>query len=422
MSYCFNLSRASIPLIVKRGEIILCSFLSIVSDIAAAREKTPGELLRVTLVGDEWKSSKGGLSTFNRELAIQLAKHQNVHVTILVPECSAEDSTTAQEHNVNLVQATRSPGFDPVHPPDELAIDVVIGHGRKLGPCAQLIAKKRKCKRVHVVHTASEELAMFKKREKAISEGGKKHQTEVQLSEQADLITAVGPKLTEAFDACLSFPKKDVFDLTPGIVEEFCCLQHHVDREESKFRVLVFGRGDFEDFDLKGYDIAARAVALLDDTTFRLIFVGAPEGEEKDVAENLLKHGILKKQLTVRGFCESRVMLAKMFLEADLAIMPSRTEGFGLTALEALSAGLPILVSSNSGFAEALKKVAFGSSCIVDSEEAVVWSKAIKGARQKGRKTRLLEVQKLRECYAAKYSWKDQCGHFVRKLYNLVQT
>ena len=37
--------------------------------------------------------------------------------------------------------------------------------------------------------------------------------------------------------------------------------------------------------------------------------------------------------------------------EVYLAIMPSRTEGFGLIALEALSASLPILVSGNSGFA-----------------------------------------------------------------------
>ena len=40
--------------------------------------------------------------------------------------------------------------------------------------------------------------------------------------------------------------------------------------------------------------------------------------------------------------------------------MPSRTEGFGLTALEALSAGLPILVSGNSGFAHALRHLPSG--------------------------------------------------------------
>ena len=56
--------------------------------------------------------------------------------------------------------------------------------------------------------------------------------------------------------------------------------------------------------------------------------------------------------------------------------MPSRTEGFGLTALEALSAGIPILVSGNSGFAEALKKVEFGELYIVeDFKDANEWEK-----------------------------------------------
>ena len=40
--------------------------------------------------------------------------------------------------------------------------------------------------------------------------------------------------------------------------------------------------------------------------------------------------------------------------------MPSRTEGFGLTGLEAMSAGLPVLVSSNSGTGKALRSAAFG--------------------------------------------------------------
>ena len=41
--------------------------------------------------------------------------------------------------------------------------------------------------------------------------------------------------------------------------------------------VLVVGHGDAEDFDLKGFDIAARSVAALSDT--HLFFVGAPHGK-----------------------------------------------------------------------------------------------------------------------------------------------
>ena len=141
----------------------------------------------------------------------------------------------------------------------------------------------------------------------------------------------------------------------------------------------MFGRGDYEDFALKGYDIAAQAVAGLNDKTCKLMFVGAPEGEEENVKENLLKCGISPNQLTVRGYRESREHLGRLFSEADLAIMPSRTEGFGLAALEALSAGLPILVSDNSGLGKALAEIPFGAIApsVVVSDEPEEWVKPL---------------------------------------------
>ena len=38
--------------------------------------------VKVTILASEWGSSKGGLSTINRELALQLAKCPEVEITI----------------------------------------------------------------------------------------------------------------------------------------------------------------------------------------------------------------------------------------------------------------------------------------------------------------------------------------------------
>ena len=149
------------------------------------------------------------------------------------------------------------------------------------------------------------------------------------------------------------------------------------------------------------------------------MFVGAPAGKEDEVAEKLVQHGIHPSQLTVRRFKEGREELAKLFCEVDLAIMSSRTEGFGLTALEALSAGLPVLVSGNSGLGDALKEVPSGFSHVVDSEDPKEWAKAIKIVRQKGRELRLEEANLLREKYALKYSWQEQCDCLVEKMLHL---
>ena len=366
--------------------------------------------LKITLLASEWNSSRGGLSTFNRHLAILMAKRSEVEVTLLVPQfaCSEEEKRAAEIHKIVIKEAERRPGYDPLDwlsfPPEDLIIDVVLGHGAKLGKQAQIIRKYHDCQWVQVVHTAPEELGMFKNYPRAIARGEEKTTAEVDLCKLANLVVAVGPKLTEAYSAYLRSceEQQDIISFTPGTFKEFSTLnQASVDSE--KFRVLTFGRGDPEDFGLKGYDIAAKAVVEL-----------------KAFTENLLQNGISKRQLTVRKFLQSKEKLKDCFCEVDLCIMPSRTEGFGLTALEALSAGLPILVSGNSGFGDALRSVPSGKSFVVDSEDPKVWAEAIAVVRKKKRPERLKEIERLRTSYEEQFSWKKQCDLLVDKMWDKV--
>ena len=382
------------------------------------------ETLTVTLFSSEWKSSKGGLSTINRELAIQLAKHLNVEVYVYLPKCTEEDKKDAGSHSVQLIEAEELPGFEPIDwltsLPKGHIPHCLIGHGLQLGHQIPLIKQHHDCKWIQVVHTAPEELGMYKRYEEAIFKGEQKHQAEVKLCELADQVVAIGPKLADVYSRYLRFCGKDedVITLTPSIFTEFLTVKQATE-ERRTFCVLVFGRGDGEDFKLKGYDIAVQAVAELKDSSYHLMFVGAPAGKEDEVAKKLVQHGIHPSQLTVRRFKESREELAKLFCEVDLAIMPSRTEGFGLTALEALSAGLPVLASGNSGLGDALKKVVSGFSHVVDSEDPKEWAKKIKDVRQKGRKIRLEEASFLREQYTLQYSWQKQCDCLVEKVLHL---
>ena len=67
--------------------------------------------LQVTILASEWGSSKGGLSTINRELAIQLAKFSNVKVTFWLTKCSYEDKKVADSHGISILEAVRLPGY-----------------------------------------------------------------------------------------------------------------------------------------------------------------------------------------------------------------------------------------------------------------------------------------------------------------------
>ena len=382
--------------------------------------------LCVTLLSREWRSSiDGDLSTVNRELAIQLAKHPGVHVSVLLPQCSEDDKRIATNHKVQLIEAEQMTGVDPVdwliNIPEDHAVDCIIGHGVHLGRQIPVIQQSHQCKWIQIVHNVPEALAMYKSNTDAIPRGEKMQQTEIELCELADQVVAIGPKLADTYRRFLRSSKKhqDVIDLTPSIFTEFVDVKQAAE-ERQTFCVLVVGSGDSEDFNLKGYDLAARAIAALKENSYQLKFVCAPRGKGDEIAEKLLKHDIDRSQLIVRSFNESRETLARLFCEADLAIMPSRSEGFGLTALEALSAGLPVLVSGNSGLGHALMKVPTGSNCVVDSEDPKHWASKIKAVCEKDRDVRLAESKFLREKYLEKYSWEKPCGVLVEKMQKLV--
>ena len=389
--------------------------------------RSSSNLLRVTILSDEWGSSKGDLSTFIKELAIQLAKNLNMVITMYLPQCSEEDKRDASDHNVQLIEAEELPGYDPIDwlcvLPENHATDFIIGHGVRLGRQISIIKKQHACGWIQMVHTAPEELGKYKTYADAIPECKKKHEDEVKLCKRADKVLAVGPKLAEAYKGYLRYSQKDqaVLDLTPSIYSQFSQVKQ-ANKDRNTFDVLLFGHGDNEDFCLKGYDIAVKAVTRLEEFSYRLVFVGAPAGKEGEVMKKLGRCGISRRQLTVRCFDNSREFLANLFCEMDLLIMPSRTEGFGLTALEAMSGGLPVLVSGNSGFGEALKQVPFGYQFVVDSDDPDKWAEAIKVVRKKDRHNRLEEVRDFQKKYASQFSWKKQCDSLYEAMCSIMSS
>ena len=388
--------------------------------------------MNVTLLGGEWSSSAGGLSTLNRELAIHLSNHSAVKVSLLVPEgaCNTEEIREADGYGITIVEAKERAAFDRLDwlssPPKDHVIDIVVGHGVKLGRQVQFIrdsAQFSNCKWVQVVHTAPEDLSRYKCYGDPISKGETKHESEVELCKLADLVVPVGLRLKEAYTSYLQRSKtdQDVLSITPGLFQREFGNLTQTPNEHAEFKVLLFGRGDDEDFELKGYNVAAQAFTdqRLKNKPYHLLFVGAPEGKQEDVREKLLQLGIAEAQLTVRKFIQSRERVKDLQCEADLAIMPSKSEGFGLVALEALSAGLPILVGSGSGFAKALENVPHGHTCIVYSDDPAKWAKAIEAVRIRHR-MRLQEIKSLKACYGEIYRWKEQCETLVERMWEMV--
>lgn len=372
--------------------------------------------IKVVVLASEWSSRQSGLSSLNRELAIQLAKHQKVEVFVFLPKCDQTERNAAMINNVTLVQAEPKLGFDEIEwlsfPQEGLEIDFVIGCGVKLGCQARIISRRHSCKWIQIAHTLPEEdLGRYSD---SISSSEMRHQQEVELCAMADLVLAVGPKLAEAYRSYLRFRKGGrVFELTPGILNEFADVRHNL-FEEGIPKVLAFGPRDTVDFYFKGYDIAANAVAKLDDA--RLIFVGGASMEQEEVAVRLKECNLPASRMIVRNFTHNPERLKRLFCEVDLLVMPGRRVDFVLPALEALSAGLPILVSGYSGFGEALKQVPFGSAYVIDSEDPENWAKGIRQSMAKPRAIRLNESKALLQNYAEKYNWQKQTRDIVEQM------
>ena len=96
--------------------------------------------------------------------------------------------------------------------------------------------------------------------------------------------------------------------------------------------------------------------------------------------------------------------------------MPSRTEGFGLTGLEALSAEFPLIINKTSHFGEFLGSVRFGSFFVMDSEDPSEFTAGSKGICNRDRKSQLDKVKALQGSYGKRYGWSKQCKGLIEKM------
>jgi len=156
---------------------------------------------------------------------------------------------------------------------------------------------------------------------------------------------------------------------------------------------------------------------------FELTFVGSSSGEHRKIEEWFIKHtNIRRNQLTIRGYCNEQEELTEMFHEADMVAIPSRTEGFGLVALEAISAGIPFLVAGETGIAEALLEVEGGTSVIVESDDPEEWAERIQQLSRQSSEERENNAKLLRDNYAETYSWSSQCKRIERMILDLAES
>ena len=369
-----------------------------------------------------------GNSIVTAMLANRLSKFSQVNVTVVIPECNSfvlkceyewlkKDS---EEHGYHVVEAKKQPGFDDpldwlMFPPEGFKADIVVGMGKKAGKIVQRWKKHYQCKNIYIEDLWSE-ICGWPVQPKFNSKYSQSERLEI--IKEADFAVATGPKLCDELSRDLSY-SKPVFNLTPGIISHFHDVSHgDVNTPERKFHVLCLGSDDPNRFEEEGFDIAAKALAQ-NGKSYRLTYVGSVTNKSQ-LAEKFRHCGVAETQLDFQSLPRGMEDWKRLLSRADLAIMPSGLNAFGLEALFALSAGLPILVHAWSGFGEALKEVKHGTSAIVDSDDAADWAKEIRKVRETDKKTRLEQATELRANYDETYNWEKQCEELVKMMVNMV--
>ncbi|HTO00988.1 MAG TPA: glycosyltransferase, partial [Microthrixaceae bacterium] len=168
---------------------------------------------------------------------------------------------------------------------------------------------------------------------------------------------------------------------------------------------------------LKGVGIAIRALAELDGST-RLLVVGGPSGADgQDELENVQA---LIDELDVRSrvqFVDPQPhhLLSTYYRAADVVVVPSRSESFGLVALEAAACGVPVVAAAVGGLRSLVQDGETGY--LVDSRDPIEFAKRINDvlvddalAERMGRAAAL---------EARRYAWSVTAGRLRRRYADL---
>ena len=288
---------------------------------------------------------------------------------------------------------------------------------------AKSIAKLERCDVVHAHDWLSFGAGITAKRVSKRPLVAHMHATEFDrtggsnINEEVYMREKKGMESADRVVAVSSLTKRMIVDRY-GIAEDavdvvYNAADTHADRHETPDPVLQFKNATGKKMVLfvgrftlqKGPDYFLRAADLVLKHDKNVFFVMAGSGDMEPQIIRLAAELGISGSLFFSGFVRGEE-LCSLYRAADVFVMPSVSEPFGITTLESLSHGTPVIISKQSGVSEVLNhalKVDFW-----DVEETA--NKIISVLRHKSLQD-TLEEHGRRE--AAKYTWRDAAAKII---------
>lgn len=166
---------------------------------------------------------------------------------------------------------------------------------------------------------------------------------------------------------------------------------------------------------LKGLSIAVRALAELPMADARLVVVGGPSGTDGPGEVDSVRALIAEVGLEDRvHFVEPRPhhLLSTYYRAADVVLVPSRSESFGLVALEAAACGVPVVAAAVGGLRTLVEDGVTGY--LIDSRDPSDYAARVDSLLSDPERAAAMGAAATR--LANRFSWSTTAGR-LRRLY-----
>lgn len=131
----------------------------------------------------------------------------------------------------------------------------------------------------------------------------------------------------------------------------------------------------------KGYDLLVQALGELAELPFRVTCVGSQDLDPAYAAavRRQLRDVGLAQRVTFTGPCAGQALQAR-YTEADLLVVASRAESYGMVVTEALAHGVPVLATATQGLPEAVGRTPGGElpGLLVPPEDSAALARALR--------------------------------------------
>jgi glycosyltransferase involved in cell wall biosynthesis len=404
------------------------------AEVAKGDAMSKSARFELVTVATAWGPAEGGVNSFNYDLTIALSRCAMQRVACLVPSASPEEVQDATGNRVTLlIRPELFKSGESVGDLRSIVGESVcwIGHDIHTGDLAYSLCAALGGTVSVIMHQSYSDYETVKHPTRGHSEKEGKQRT---LFKKAHHVFAVGPLLFER----LSDLRKDAIELIPGIYDV------KPDIPRNNLIAVVVGRLDPENSLMKGTVLACEAIAeavrkvrdagvpsaRLSHPILKLIGVGGDLQQETSQIKSRIEETAEQCiSVSVKPFL-TRTELREELRTVNLCFMLSWHEGFGLAGWEAIGAGIPLILTKNSGLYKTLENVGAGATgCVygVDirgsldhdqpfhNEDLRVTSRAV--AEIASRLDKWIEHSEyLRSLLASKFTWDHTARHLLKAM------